>query len=148
MKSAITIYYLFPTKPWIVYESYTSFEVHFHRLAFFRQLQLSFKRDDLITVTQIEEGGWWEGTSHESGKTGWFPSNYVKEIDHKDLTTANDSSNPVDHAIEEDEQLKTNQAMYRQQLINELKDKELDFIQELRALTSDYLQPMNASGNM
>lgn len=31
----------------------------------------------MITVTQVEEGGWWEGTLKE--KTGWFPCNYVKE---------------------------------------------------------------------
>ena len=43
--------------------------------------QLTFKKGDLITVTQKEDGGWWEGTSHETGKTGWFPSNYVKESD-------------------------------------------------------------------
>lgn len=43
--------------------------------------QLTFKKGELITVTQKEDGGWWEGTSHETGKTGWFPSNYVKEID-------------------------------------------------------------------
>lgn len=39
--------------------------------------QLCFKKGDKITVTQKEDGGWWEGTL--SGKTGWFPSNYVKE---------------------------------------------------------------------
>lgn len=31
-----------------------------------------------MTVTQVVEGGWWEGTLN--GKTGWFPSNYVKEV--------------------------------------------------------------------
>lgn len=40
-------------------------------------LQLTLKKGDKITVTQIEDGGWWEGTLN--GKTGWFPSNYVKE---------------------------------------------------------------------
>lgn len=40
--------------------------------------QLEFKKGDKITVTQKEEGGWWEGTLGD--KTGWFPSNYVKEI--------------------------------------------------------------------
>lgn len=38
--------------------------------------QLCFKKGDLITVTQKDDG-WWEGTL--DGKTGWFPSNYVKE---------------------------------------------------------------------
>ena len=39
--------------------------------------QLKFKKGDLITITQKEEGGWWEGTL--DGRTGWFPSNYVEE---------------------------------------------------------------------
>lgn len=40
--------------------------------------ELSFSKGDLIVVTRQEEGGWWEGTLN--GKTGWFPSNYVREI--------------------------------------------------------------------
>lgn len=39
--------------------------------------ELCFKKGDVITVTQREDGGWWEGTHGEM--TGWFPSNYVKE---------------------------------------------------------------------
>lgn len=40
--------------------------------------ELSFSKGDVIHVTRVEEGGWWEGTLN--GKTGWFPSNYVREI--------------------------------------------------------------------
>uniref|UniRef100_A0A667XC80 Osteoclast-stimulating factor 1 n=1 Tax=Myripristis murdjan TaxID=586833 RepID=A0A667XC80_9TELE len=40
--------------------------------------ELSFTKGELIVVTRQEEGGWWEGTLN--GKTGWFPSNYVREI--------------------------------------------------------------------
>ena len=40
-------------------------------------LQLCFRKGDAITITQTPEGGWWEGTL--SGKTGWFPSNYVTD---------------------------------------------------------------------
>lgn len=40
--------------------------------------ELQFKKGDIITVTQREDGGWWEGTLNEV--TGWFPSNYVKEF--------------------------------------------------------------------
>lgn len=40
--------------------------------------ELSFNKGDMIVVTRQEEGGWWEGTLN--GKTGWFPSNYVREI--------------------------------------------------------------------
>lgn len=39
--------------------------------------ELCFNKGDVITVTQQEEGGWWEGTLGE--KTGWFPSNYVNK---------------------------------------------------------------------
>lgn len=40
--------------------------------------ELSFNKGDLIHVMRQEEGGWWEGSLN--GKTGWFPSNYVREI--------------------------------------------------------------------
>uniref|UniRef100_A0A6Q2YJQ1 Rho guanine nucleotide exchange factor (GEF) 7a n=1 Tax=Esox lucius TaxID=8010 RepID=A0A6Q2YJQ1_ESOLU len=40
--------------------------------------ELSFNKGDVISVTRQEEGGWWEGNLN--GKTGWFPSNYVREI--------------------------------------------------------------------
>ncbi|XP_029336858.1 rho guanine nucleotide exchange factor 7-like [Mus caroli] len=40
--------------------------------------ELSFSKGDVIHVTRVEEGGWWEGT--HNGRTGWFPSNYVREI--------------------------------------------------------------------
>lgn len=40
--------------------------------------ELQFKKGDIITVTQREDGGWWEGTLGD--KTGWFPSNYVKDV--------------------------------------------------------------------
>ncbi|KAJ6667390.1 hypothetical protein lerEdw1_016511, partial [Lerista edwardsae] len=40
--------------------------------------ELSFTKGDIIHVTRVEEGGWWEGT--HNGKTGWFPSNYVREV--------------------------------------------------------------------
>lgn len=43
--------------------------------------ELCFKKGDIITVTQKEEGGWWEGTLGET--TGWFPSNYVTDYKGK-----------------------------------------------------------------
>ncbi|KOX76193.1 Rho guanine nucleotide exchange factor 7 [Melipona quadrifasciata] len=39
--------------------------------------ELCFKKGDVITITQTDDEGWWEGTLHD--KTGWFPANYVKE---------------------------------------------------------------------
>lgn len=40
--------------------------------------ELCFNKGDIIQVTRQDDGGWWEGTLN--GKSGWFPSNYVKEI--------------------------------------------------------------------
>uniref|UniRef100_A0A3B3Z341 Osteoclast-stimulating factor 1 n=1 Tax=Poecilia mexicana TaxID=48701 RepID=A0A3B3Z341_9TELE len=40
--------------------------------------ELSFSKGDVICVTKQVEGGWWEGSLND--KTGWFPSNYVREL--------------------------------------------------------------------
>uniref|UniRef100_A0A8D3CX87 Osteoclast-stimulating factor 1 n=1 Tax=Scophthalmus maximus TaxID=52904 RepID=A0A8D3CX87_SCOMX len=40
--------------------------------------ELSFCKGDIISVSKQEDGGWWEGSLN--GKTGWFPSNYVREL--------------------------------------------------------------------
>lgn len=40
--------------------------------------ELTFTKGDIINVTRQEDGGWWEGAL--SGRTGWFPSNYVREV--------------------------------------------------------------------
>lgn len=40
--------------------------------------ELSFAKGDIISVSRQEEGGWWEGSLN--GKSGWFPSNYVREL--------------------------------------------------------------------
>lgn len=50
--------------------------------------ELCFKKGDIITVTQKEEGGWWEGTLGET--TGWFPSNYVTEYKGKYIIHLNE----------------------------------------------------------
>ncbi|WKY16744.1 hypothetical protein Q1695_001397 [Nippostrongylus brasiliensis] len=44
--------------------------------------ELSFNKNDMITITQQLDGGWWEGTIN--GKTGWFPANYASIITEKD----------------------------------------------------------------
>ncbi|CEF62866.1 Rho-type guanine nucleotide exchange factor [Strongyloides ratti] len=41
--------------------------------------ELSFPRSAVIKITQMLEGGWWEGTYN--GNVGWFPENYVTLID-------------------------------------------------------------------
>ena len=127
---------------------------HVQRRLYFSFHQLTFKKGDLITVTQREDGGWWEGTSQETGKTGWFPTNYVKEVDESscrpsDANAANliqlERGADGDGSVAD---VQSKQAQYRQQLINELITKELDFVQELRTLAADFLHPLHQHPEM
>ena len=93
--------------------------------------QLKFKKGDIITVTQKEDGGWWEGTL--DGRTGWFPSNYVEEL-------ARDNK-PGSGVITEEVLAKN--IDYRQQVISDLLEKEQEFVSELRVLFNQYLQPLH-----
>ncbi|XP_048518701.1 rho guanine nucleotide exchange factor 6 [Dendroctonus ponderosae] len=86
--------------------------------------ELCFKKGDVITVTQKDDG-WWEGTF--DGKTGWFPSNYVKEC--KDLPK------PV---VQQDNQ-------YKSIVLKDLIDSEKIYVEELEGLVSNYLQPLDTS---
>lgn len=47
--------------------------------------ELSFSKGDIIVVTRQEDGGWWEGSLN--GKSGWFPSNYVRELKGSGMCT-------------------------------------------------------------
>ena len=124
-------------------------------------MQLTFKKGDLVTVTQKEEGGWWEGTSHESGKTGWFPSNYVKihstelvapaVFTFDNVNNGNieaDSGTAVQGSDGFEVEVMDKQLVYRQQLIAELIENEKDFVLELRTLLTNYLEPLRQSGDM
>jgi len=53
--------------------------------------ELRLEKGDILTVTQKEDGGWWEGTLL-NGRTGWFPENYVTEHDPVAIAAAAVSS--------------------------------------------------------
>ena len=44
-------------------------------------IQLQFEKGEVITVTRIVDGGWWEGVC--DGRSGWFPGNYVERATGK-----------------------------------------------------------------
>ena len=115
----------------------------------------------MITVTQKE--GWWEATSHETGKTGWFPSNYVKihstELVSPQVFTfetnngnAEGDSNNFNTVIESEGafeiEVQDKQLVYRQQLVAELIENEKEFVLELRTLLTNYLEPLRKNGDM
>ncbi|XP_063699124.1 rho guanine nucleotide exchange factor 7 isoform X2 [Culicoides brevitarsis] len=95
--------------------------------------ELCFKKGDIITVTQKEDGGWWEGTLDD--KTGWFPSNYVKEIK---LGAA--STNVVD-TIRPPEEI----AQFRSVVFNDLLESEKAHVAELRGMMENFLEPLQES---
>ncbi|CAG9769067.1 unnamed protein product [Ceutorhynchus assimilis] len=86
--------------------------------------ELCFKKGDVITVSQKDDG-WWEGTLN--GKTGWFPSNYVKEC--------TDIPKPV---LQQENE-------YKNVVLKDLIDSEKAHIQELGGLVTNYLQPLEKS---
>ena len=96
--------------------------------------QLKFKKGDIITITQKEDGGWWEGTL--DGKTGWFPSNYVEEL-------AKESKDKPPSIQEISEEVIAKNIDYRQQVISDLLEKEQEFVSDLRGLLNQYLQPLH-----
>ncbi|KAM4554900.1 rho guanine nucleotide exchange factor 6 isoform 2-T2 [Odontesthes bonariensis] len=94
--------------------------------------ELSFNKGDLILVTRQEEGGWWEGTLN--GKTGWFPSNYVREIKPCEKPASPKGS-----------QLTKN---YYSVVVQDILDHEKEFVKELQTVLSSYLQPLQASDKL
>ncbi|KAJ7412562.1 Rho guanine nucleotide exchange factor 6 [Willisornis vidua] len=88
--------------------------------------ELSFSKGDIIHVTRVEEGGWWEGTLN--GKTGWFPSNYVREIKSNDTGIV--SSLTIRSA---------------QQVLQNILETENEYAKELQTMLSNYLRPLQAS---
>jgi len=52
-------------------------------------MYLSFKGGEVIRVHGRDPSGWWDGEVSRSGQThrGWFPSNYVREVDWDEVGT-------------------------------------------------------------
>ncbi|XP_066212745.1 rho guanine nucleotide exchange factor 6 isoform X2 [Saccopteryx leptura] len=100
--------------------------------------ELSVCKGDIIYVTRIEEGGWWEGTLN--GRTGWFPSNYVREI--------KSSERPLSpKAVKGFETTPLTKNYYCIVLQNIL-DTEKDYAKELQSLLITYLRPLQSNNNL
>lgn len=92
--------------------------------------ELCFKKGDIITVTQREEGGWWEGTLGD--KTGWFPSNYVKEYK---------TPLPPAETIRPPEEIQASRSL----VLNDLLESEKAHVAEIRGLLENFLEPLSNS---
>ncbi|XP_056411747.1 rho guanine nucleotide exchange factor 7 isoform X3 [Hyla sarda] len=106
--------------------------------------ELSFCKGDIIHVTRLEEGGWWEG-SH-SGKTGWFPSNYVREIKSSEKPVSPKSTS-LKSPPKGFETSAINKSYYNVVLQNIL-ETENEYLKEIQNLLSNYLRHLQTSEKM
>ncbi|KAM9471009.1 rho guanine nucleotide exchange factor 6 isoform 2-T2 [Clarias gariepinus] len=97
--------------------------------------ELSFNKGELIHVTRQEEGGWWEGQLN--GKTGWFPSNYVREVKPCEKPTSPKAVKGFDVP-----QLTKN---YYNVVVQDILEHEREFVKELQTVLSCYLRPLQGS---
>ncbi|XP_072482663.1 rho guanine nucleotide exchange factor 6 isoform X3 [Notamacropus eugenii] len=100
--------------------------------------ELSVCKGDIIYVTRVEEGGWWEGTLN--GKTGWFPSNYVREIKPNEKPASPKTVKGLDTL-----QLTKN---YYSVVLQNILETEQDYAKELQSLLGTYLRPLQANDKL
>ncbi|XP_078402219.1 rho guanine nucleotide exchange factor 7-like isoform X1 [Cetorhinus maximus] len=106
--------------------------------------ELCFTKGDVIHVTRIEEGGWWEGTLN--GKNGWFPSNYVREIKPNEKPVSPKSAT-LKSSPKGFETPPISKSYYNVVLQNIL-EIECDYAEELTILLSTFLRPLQASDKL
>ncbi|XP_048197031.1 rho guanine nucleotide exchange factor 7 isoform X2 [Perognathus longimembris pacificus] len=103
--------------------------------------ELSFTKGDVIHVTRVEEGGWWEGT--HNGRTGWFPSNYVREIKPSEKPVS-PKSGSLKSPPKGFDTTAINKSYYNVVLQNIL-ETENEYSKELQTVLSSYLRPLQTS---
>ncbi|CAB4059426.1 unnamed protein product [Lepeophtheirus salmonis] len=114
--------------------------------------ELMFDIGDVITVTQREDGGWWEGTHSRRGKTGWFPSNYVRVLDDSSQDNSKYCIPKTEDMTDDDKaQLMLGSLIIqkgidnRKQVIEDLLKKEMDFIRLLDRYSKDILGALSST---
>ncbi|XP_026074130.1 rho guanine nucleotide exchange factor 7-like isoform X1 [Carassius auratus] len=100
--------------------------------------ELSFSKGDIISVTRTEEGGWWEGSLN--GKTGWFPSNYVREVKGSDKQVSPKSGTLKSPPKGFDST--TISKTYYNLVLQNILETETEYSKELQSLLTNYLRPL------
>ncbi|XP_048400581.1 rho guanine nucleotide exchange factor 6 isoform X1 [Stegostoma tigrinum] len=100
--------------------------------------ELSFSKGDILYVTRVEDGGWWEGSL--KGKSGWFPSNYVREIKPSDKPLSPKSLK----GFETPSATKN----YYSLVVQNILDNERDYAKELQVLLNTYLRSLQANDKL
>ena len=101
--------------------------------------ELTFKKGDLITLTQTPDGGWYEGTLAEI--TGWFPSNYVEPVLKDEVTDAEANLTSID-SYNNSFPVNSENAENRKLVIKEIIETEAAFVLELSQTHQKFLLPL------
>lgn len=104
--------------------------------------ELCFKKGDVITITQTDDEGWWEGTLHD--KTGWFPSNYVKECRAPDAALSSSKTSPEKTLQESPIHQKLNRDIVSKNIV----ESERVNVAELQGLVNNFLHPLESANIM
>uniref|UniRef100_A0A8C4HFR8 Rho guanine nucleotide exchange factor 7 n=1 Tax=Dicentrarchus labrax TaxID=13489 RepID=A0A8C4HFR8_DICLA len=91
--------------------------------------ELTFAKGDIIGVTRQEDGGWWEGTLN--GKTGWFPSNYVREIKGSGGPPKGFDTSAISKT-------------YYNLVLQNILETETEYSKDLQSLLTNYLRPLQS----
>ncbi|XP_033328833.2 rho-type guanine nucleotide exchange factor isoform X2 [Megalopta genalis] len=102
--------------------------------------ELCFKKGDTIMITQTDDEGWWEGTLND--KTGWFPSNYVKECRASDSGPTAISKMSPEKTVQESP---VHQKLNRDIVLKDILDSERVNVVELQGLTNNFLLPLESA---
>ncbi|XP_027862255.1 rho guanine nucleotide exchange factor 7-like isoform X2 [Xiphophorus couchianus] len=107
--------------------------------------ELSFSKGDVICVTKQVEGGWWEGSLND--KTGWFPSNYVRELKGGDKTTDKPKCGTLKSPPKGFDTTIISKTYYNMVLQNIL-EAESEYSRELQSLLGTYLRPLHPTDRL
>ncbi|XP_023185587.1 rho guanine nucleotide exchange factor 7-like isoform X2 [Xiphophorus maculatus] len=107
--------------------------------------ELSFSKGDVICVTKQVDGGWWEGSLND--KTGWFPSNYVRELKGGDKTTDKPKCGTLKSPPKGFDTTIISKTYYNMVLQNIL-EAESEYSRELQSLLGTYLRPLHPTDRL
>ncbi|XP_061571426.1 rho guanine nucleotide exchange factor 7b isoform X2 [Cololabis saira] len=107
--------------------------------------ELSFCKGDIIMVNRQEDGGWWEGSLN--GKTGWFPSNYVRELKGSDKTLEKPKSGTLKSPPKGFDTTIISKTYYNVVLQNIL-EAETEYSRELQSLLGSYLRSLHPTDRL
>ncbi|XP_068446820.1 rho guanine nucleotide exchange factor 7b isoform X2 [Clinocottus analis] len=102
--------------------------------------ELSFSKGDIISVSRQEDGGWWEGSVN--GNSGWFPSNYVRELKGSDKTLEKPKSGTLKSPPKAFDTSIISKTYYNVVLQNIL-ETESEYSRELQSLLGSYLRSLH-----